>query len=149
MLTEDYAQLQRTIYDLFNRHEFDQVLQYVSEDAEIEVYPQGLSFRGKEGFRQMMAHHKAPWPDGTVKVINQLVGGEGIVAECTYHATHTAPLPMPDGSEVPATGKQVQLQFCEIWRMKDGKIISLHQYADNLPLMMQLGLLPMPERTTV
>jgi predicted ester cyclase len=148
MPTEDYAQLQRTIYDLFNRGEFNQALEYVGDDAEVEVYPQGLSLRGKEGFRQMMEHHKAPWPDGTVEVISQLVGGEGVAAECLYHATHTAPLPMPDGSEVPPTGKQVHLQFCEIWRIKDGKIVSLHNYGDNVPLMVQLGLMPMPEPAT-
>ena len=148
MATDDYAQLQRTVYDLFNRGEFDRAVEYGSDDAEIEVYSQGLSFRGKEGFRQMMEHHKAPWPDGTVEVISQMVGNEGVTAECVYHATHTAPLPMPDGSELPPTGKQVHLQFCEIWRIKNGKITGLHNYGDTMALMVQLGLMPMPELAT-
>jgi steroid delta-isomerase-like uncharacterized protein len=144
MSTEDYAQLQRTVYDLFNQGDFDQALEYVSDDAEVVVNPAGLSLRGKEGFREMMAYHKAPWPDGKVEVISQLAGNEGVVAECVYHATHTAPLPMPDGSKLPATGKQIQVQFWEIWRIKDGKITSLHNYGDNIPLMVQLGLMPEP-----
>jgi steroid delta-isomerase-like uncharacterized protein len=148
MSTEDYAQFQRTTYDLFNRDEFDQVLEYVSDDAEVEMYPAGLSLRGKEGFRAMMAHHKAAFPDGTVEVISQLVGGEGVAAECIYHGTHTAPLATPDGSEIPPTGKQVHLRFCEIWRMKDGKITSLHNYSDTVEAMMQLGLMPAAQPAT-
>jgi hypothetical protein len=54
----------------------------------------------------------------------------------------TAPLPMPDGSTVPPTGKHVVLRFCEVWRIRDGKVISLHNYGDNLSLLQQLGLMP-------
>jgi steroid delta-isomerase-like uncharacterized protein len=145
MAAQENAGIAREIYALFNDHEFDRVLEHVAEDAEAELYAEGLSFRGKEGFREMMAHHKAPWPDGTVEVLEQLAGEEGVTNECVYRATHTKPLPMPDGTEVPPTGKKIELRFCEVWRFQDGKVRSLHNYADNLALMQQLGLIPAPE----
>jgi predicted ester cyclase len=87
-------------------------------------------------------------PDGSVEVISQFVGSERVAAECVYHATHTAPLPMPDGIEVPLTGKKVHVQFCGIRRMREGKIVSLHNYGNNIPVMVQLDLMPMPEPAT-
>lgn len=145
MSAKDNAALAREIYELFNDHEFDRALEHIAEDAEAELYPYGLSFRGREGFREMMAYHKAPWPDGTVEVVRQLAGEEGVTNECVYRATHTAPMPMPDGSEVPPTGKAVEVRFCEVWRFEDGKVASLHNYSDNLAVMAQLGLMPEPE----
>ncbi len=141
---QDYAALARTIYEAFNRHDFERALSYVSDDAEVEVYPQGLSLRGRDGFRQMMENHKAPWPDGRVEVLQQLAGPEGVTNECRYHVPHTAPLPLPDGTHIPPTGRQATFRFCEVWRFRDGKVVSLHNYADNVDLMQQLGLLPGP-----
>jgi steroid delta-isomerase-like uncharacterized protein len=144
MSAEDNAEIARKIYELFNDHDFDSVLEHVAEGAEVELYAEGLSFRGREGFREMMAHFKAPWPDGTVEVIWQFAGEDGVTNECVYRGTHTAPLPTPDGSEVPPTGKRIELRFCEVWRMEAGKVRSLHNYADNLALMQKLGLIPEP-----
>lgn len=145
MSAEENAALAREIYELFNRHEFDRALEHVSEDAEVEVYYAGLSLRGREGFREMMAYHKAPFPDGEVEVLRQLAGEGGVVNECVYRATHTAPLPLPDGNEVPPTGKRIEVPFCEVWRFEGDKVRSLHSYSDNMTVMGQLGLMPAPE----
>jgi ketosteroid isomerase-like protein len=144
MATQDYAALARTTYEQFNRHNFDRALEGVSDAVEIEVYAQGLSLRGRDGFRQMMKFHKAPWPDGTVTVVSQLVGEEGVTNECLYHATHTQPLPMPDGTTLPPTGKKLELRFIEVWRYKNGELVSLHNYSDSLALLQQLGVIPAP-----
>jgi predicted ester cyclase len=136
------AALARTVYAAFNNQEFDRALDYVDDAAEIEVYFQGRSGRGREGFLAMMQAHKAPWPDGTVEVLSQLASEDGVTNECLYHATHTAPLPMPDGSNLPPTGKKLTLAFVEVWRIRNGKVISLHAYSDNVPLLQQLGLMP-------
>ena len=144
MATHDYAAIARATYEAFNKHDFDRALEGVSDDVEIELYPQGLSFHGREGMRQMMQYHKAPWPDGTVEVVSQLAGEDGVTNECLYHATHTQPLPMPDGSALPPTGKRLELRFIEVWRYKDGQLVSLHNYGDNLPLLQQLGVIPAP-----
>ncbi|GAC1533546.1 MAG: hypothetical protein NVS2B7_00820 [Herpetosiphon sp.] len=138
----------RAVYDAFNHDDFDRALSYMSDDAEVAVYPQGLSLRGRAGFREMMQRHKAPWPDGRVEVLRQLAADDGVTNECLYHATHPAPLPMPDGSTVPPTNRTLELRFCEVWRFKDGKIVSLDNYGDNLPLLQQLGLMPTAEQTT-
>lgn len=144
MSAQENTRTAREVYALFNDHEFDRALEHVTDDAEVELYPDGLSFRGLEGFREMMAYHKAPFPDGTVEVVSQSAGEDSVTNECIYRATHTEPLPMPDGTEVPPTQKKIEVHFCEVWRFAGGKVTSLHSYSDNLTVMGQLGLLPAP-----
>lgn len=81
------AALARTVYEAFNNHEFDRALESVDDAVEIEVYPQGISLHGREGFREMMQRHKAPWPDGRVEVLSQLASDDGVTNECRYHIT--------------------------------------------------------------
>jgi ketosteroid isomerase-like protein len=46
--------------------------------------------------------------------------------------------------EIPPTGKAVTLPICEVWRVRDGKLVSLMNYADGVTIMTQLGLMPAP-----
>lgn len=142
MPAQDNATLARTVYDAFNRHEFDRALEYVGDSVEIVVPYLGLTLHGLDGFRTMLEAHKAPWPDGTVEVVNQLASDDGVTNECRFHATNTRPVPLPDGSTIPATGKRVELHFCEVWRIESGRVVSLHSYADNMEFMQQAGLMP-------
>jgi len=145
MTAQENMRIAREIYEAFNADEFDRALDHVADDAECVLYYDGLTFSGREGFRKMMAHHKAPFPDGEVEVVSQSAGDESVTNECIYRATHTAPMHMPDGTEAPPTGKKIELPFCEVFRFEDGKVKSLHSCADNLTAMAQLGLIPAPE----
>jgi steroid delta-isomerase-like uncharacterized protein len=68
--------------------------------------------------------------------------GDTVVAEWTWTATHTGPLPMPDGTEVPATGKTAESTGVSVLTVRDGKLASERDYSDSAPFMRQLGLLP-------
>jgi hypothetical protein len=39
----------------------------------------------------------------------------------------------------------VVLESCDVARFRDGLIVSFHSYFDQLAMMAQLGLLPVPE----
>ena len=62
--------------------------------------------------------------------------------EWTWAGTHRGPLTLPDGTEVPATGKRAEATGAEIVRFRDGKVVEHNLYFDNLAAMAQLGLLP-------
>jgi ketosteroid isomerase-like protein len=49
---------------------------------------------------------------------------------------------MPDGIEIPATGRKFDFPFVAIFRVHDGKIGSIRIYYDQLELLAQLGLMP-------
>ncbi|HLJ65874.1 MAG TPA: ester cyclase [Chloroflexota bacterium] len=142
MTAQDNAELTRRAYQLFEQHRFDEVLASVADDVEVvPYYAPGLVFRGKDGFRDFMASHKNALPDIRVRIDHQVATDDAVVNECTATGTHTGPLVSPAG-EIPPTGRSVTLHFCEIWTIRDGKVIGLHNYQDSGDLMRQLGLVP-------
>ena len=54
-------------------------------------------------------------------------------------ATHTGPLVMPDGTELPPTGKRIEIKGMELVQHRDGKIAVHHMYWDNMAVAGQLG----------
>jgi hypothetical protein len=49
---------------------------------------------------------------------------------------------MPDGTELPATGKRVEIAGMEICIVRDGKLILNTLYYDTMAVAVQLGLVP-------
>jgi steroid delta-isomerase-like uncharacterized protein len=145
MADQDYAALARTIYEAFNDHDFDACLEIATDDIEVVGYAFGESTRGKDAFRNWLERWKTFAPDGRVEVVSQLVGSDGITNENRFVGTNTGPLPSPTG-EIPATGQRFDAPFIEVWRFRDGKVASLHNYSDTLTLLTQLGLAPAPEQ---
>jgi ketosteroid isomerase-like protein len=76
-----------------------------------------------------------------LEVTNVVAGGEWTVFEMRVTARHCAPIAMPDGSEIPVTGKVVDLTMASVVRIgDDGLILEEHRYEDNLSFLRQLGL---------
>jgi ketosteroid isomerase-like protein len=65
---------------------------------------------------------------------------EGVVVEFRGRGTHTGPLANPAG-DIRATGRKVDIPFCQVYRLKGGKIVSSRLYFDTATMMGQLGLL--------
>jgi steroid delta-isomerase-like uncharacterized protein len=145
MTAQENAELTRTIYELFEQHRFDGVLEHITDDVEVvPFYAPGLVLRGKDGFREFIASHKNAFPDIRMQIDNQVATDTAVVNECTATGTHTGPLVSPAG-EIPPTSRAVTLHLCEIWQFRDGKVVGLHNYQDSGDLMRQLGLMPEPQ----
>ena len=63
------------------------------------------------------------------------------VVEFVGRGTNTGPLATPQG-EIPATGRAIEIPFCDVHRIEDGKITNGRSYFDMATMMRQLGLLP-------
>ena len=55
---------------------------------------------------------------------------------------------MPDGTELAATGKRVEMPGMEFVKVRDGKIVVDNLYYDTLAVAAQFGLLPQPATTS-
>lgn len=144
MSAADNAALARRIYEAFNEDDFDFVLDNATEDVELMMASLGQTLRGREGFEQMMRGWKGAFPDMKIEATNQVADDDGVAVEFIARGTHTGTLIGPAG-EIPATGRSVELKVVEVWKVRDGKVASLHNYQDSTSLMQQLGLMPSPE----
>ena len=77
------------------------------------------------------------FPDCQFTVDDMICEGDQVVTKKTFTGTHTA-----DFNGIPPTCKRVTLQFADIMRVRDGKIVEHWNVIDQMSFMQQLGLLP-------
>jgi limonene-1,2-epoxide hydrolase len=111
-----------------------------AEDAEM-TNPLG-TMHGREEIRAFVRGMHASFTDWAHEATFDEIG-ELVVVEGTWSGTHTSPMRTPQG-EVPATGRRATIPFAGLVRVRDGEIVSLHNYFDQMTFMGQLGLLPEP-----
>ena len=124
----------------YNAGDVEGLVNLYTEDATL-VTPFG-TFEGRAAIREALSRDKAAFPDRTVTRGVIVEQGDTLAAEWTMIATHTGPLLMPDGTELPPTGKRVELKGMELAQVRDGKAAVHHMYWDNMAVAGQLGVLP-------
>jgi steroid delta-isomerase-like uncharacterized protein len=137
----DNAALVRDVHAAWNRRDFDRIIALASPEVEWVMMPTGQKFRGLDGMRQYSQGWATGFPDGRTKEVNLIAGDNGAVIEFIGSGTHTGPLMSPAG-EIPPTGKRVEMPFCEVFRIKNGKIVGGAIYFDMATMLQQLGLMP-------
>ena len=123
-----YRGLLERYVELYNAGDLDGVMDLYAEDA-VQLMPDG-TFEGRSAIRDRLAKELAAFAD-----------------EWVFVGRHTGPLQLPDGTELAATGKRVEMPGMEFVKVRDGKIVVDNLYYDNLAIAAQFGLLPQPATT--
>ena len=135
----DNANLARRSYDAFNERNFDEIAETTAPDATLTIAGSGDTFEGPEGARAYNTMWADGFPDGQVTVDRLIESGDHVVVEFTGRGTHTGTLVTSMG-EIPATGRSLTLQLCDVMEFKDGKVQDQRSYFDTGSMMAQLGL---------
>jgi steroid delta-isomerase-like uncharacterized protein len=99
-------------------------------------------YEGPNAIRAFVETMYKAFPDAKIETSCLVEEGGTVVAEYTFRATNTGPFPMPDGSEIPATGKTVEFPGVSVLTVRGGKFASEHIYFDSASMASQLGLMP-------
>ena len=127
------------MYEALNAHDSEALAQFYSEDCEV-VAPPG-EMRGRAAVRQLSETYWNAFPDLKWTITHQCASGDTVVSEQIAEGTHNGALLTPQG-EFPPTGKRVATRICDVARVRDGEIVSVHLYWDNLGFMQALGAMP-------
>jgi hypothetical protein len=68
------------------------------------------------------------------------VADDIVVVQLALQGTHTGPLEMPFGT-IPATGKRMDAPCCDVFQLKDGKILRFDCHPSGTVILSQLGVL--------
>jgi steroid delta-isomerase-like uncharacterized protein len=98
--------------------------------------PPGIPADREGGFAYLFGFMNA-FPDSRVTIDDMIAEGDQVVTKKTFTGTHTG-----DFAGIPASGNSVVLQFVDIMRVRDGKIVEHWNCIDQLSLMQQLGVIP-------
>jgi len=139
MAIRETTYIAQNIHPLWTNREFDRILsEMIAEDVEWTTVPTGETFRGHEGFRQFMEGWSDAFPDGRAEDTNVYVGEDFAVTEFVGRGTHTGTLRTPSG-EIPPTERSVEWSLCEVYQIRDGKIVRGRTYFDAATLLDELG----------
>ena len=128
------------VVQLYNAGDLEGIVNSFTEDG-VLVTPYG-TFEGRAAIRETSRRDITAFPERTVTIDVVIEQGDTIAIEYTWVAVNTGPFVTPDGTEVPPTGKRVEVKGMDLVRMRDGKIAVHHMYADSMAVIRQLGLLP-------
>ena len=142
-----YKSLLERYVELYNAGDLDGVINLYAEDA-VQQMPDG-TFEGRNAIRQRLAKELAAFPDVVHRFTSFVEEGDAFADEWIFVGTHTGPFVLPDGTELPPTGRRVEVKGMELVRMRDGKIVANNLYYDNLAVAAQLGVLPQGAPTAV
>lgn len=144
MATIDNVTVARTFHEAWAERDPDQGAKVIAEDCEFIDVPRGELQRGPDGYRHDYERWRTAFPDGTVEITRIIAEGDWVVVEYTNSGRNTGPLQTALG-EFPPTNRKVEIQYCSVMQIKDGKVISGRDYYDVSTILCQLGLEPNAE----
>lgn len=98
--------------------------------------PAAGTIGGIAAYRGFIAGFKQAFPDMRLDIGALIEGPDTVVAEGVFTGTNTGSM-----MGMPATGKRVELAFCDIWKVRDGRIVENRIYYDQMTFLGQLGLM--------
>jgi steroid delta-isomerase-like uncharacterized protein len=91
----------------------------------------------REGGKLYLQAFAEAYPDARYTIDDMIAEGDRVVTKKTLTGTNTG-----EFAGMPATGNRVTLQFVDIMRVRDGKIVEHWLCLDQLSWLQQLGLAP-------
>ncbi len=130
------AVIRRFVEEVQNNKDFDAYDELNAEDfVNLSATPGFPADRaGGKVFLQAFA---AAYPDARFTIDDMIAEGDQVVTKKTFTGTNTG-----EFGGVPATGRGVSLQYVDIMRVHDGRIVQHWLSMNQLTWMQQLGLIP-------
>jgi len=143
MTEQDNIQFARQAIAAINAHNLDAYVALIDESYVGGSEMNGV-VRGREGARGAMATMFQAFPDLRLEVEEMIASGDHVVIRALLTGTHKGTL----AGGIAPTNKKVTWNGCNVVQIRNGKTIRSRVYADNVSILRQIGVLPMPKATT-
>jgi predicted ester cyclase len=141
----DLKELSQRSVEAYNAHDASKLATLDHQDVVTTAPgPKGRTeLRGRKAGQDYNQSWFTAFPDAKITIINEVIASDTFVQEGIFKGTNTGEWKSEAG-DMPATGKTVNGQFCLVAKVRDGLIVSGNLYFDQVDLMTQLGLMPVP-----
>ena len=139
MSQPDNVAIARKFHEAWTERDPEGGAALIAADCEFYDVARGEPPRGPEGYKRDYNRWLAAFPDGQCEVTHVVDGGEWVVVEFTNRGTNTGSITTALG-EFPPTGRRIEVPYCSIMRIKDGKVVAGRDYYDVSTILRQLGL---------
>lgn len=136
---DDIETTVRMFHESWDLGDPDRGMSVIAEDCQFEDVARGELLPGPEAYKKDYERWREAFPDGEVKITNVIVQGDWAVVEFVNRGTQTGPLQSSLGV-FPPSGKSMEVRYCSVMRVKDGKVVEGRDYYDSASIARQLGL---------
>jgi ketosteroid isomerase-like protein len=131
-MSQENVELVRSLYEAFNRRDFDAILSHAHPDFEIRLMPAlwpffGEYFRGHDEARRWWSELFAAWGDD-IRVEPRALhdAGDAVVGDVKMLGTHQ--------------GMQVPQLYADLWMFRDGRLARAEAFATTAEALEAAGL---------
>jgi steroid delta-isomerase-like uncharacterized protein len=139
----DIERIVRRFHESWDLRDPERGVAVIAEDCRFEDVARGEAQVGPDGYRQDYHRWRAAFPDGEVKVTNVVAAGDSAdgwaVVEFLNRGTQTGMLHSSLG-DFPPSGRRMEVRYCSVMRVRDGKVVEGRDYYDSASIARQLGL---------
>jgi steroid delta-isomerase-like uncharacterized protein len=134
------AIIRRYFDELWNGRKTELIDDLVATDHVIH-FPSGQVHRVKSVQEWTSAAFTA-FPDVRFTVDDMIAEGDKVMTRWHYNGTQTGTF-----LGIPPTGRRVENEGMDVFRIEDGKIAEMWVIQDSLGLLQQLGMIPQPQQS--
>jgi steroid delta-isomerase-like uncharacterized protein len=150
---EGHREIIRRHLELINRGEWRQAADYFSEDVQHYrgSWPGGTEtiVKGMKVLADNLEDIFRTFPDWRMEIVEMAVDGESVVVRCRVSGTHKGVATRPvNGAllmNVQPTGRRFEVHHIHWYKIHDGKITHHSTNRDDLGMLQQLGVVPVPK----
>lgn len=128
-------------YDVLHSRDIEALVNLYSERC--EVIAMGANVHGRDQLRGFTANMLNAFPDLNHEIKEVIEEGDRALVLVDITGTHTGTLQGPAGA-LPPSGRTFRVPAAQVYRVEDGRIMSMRSISDRLDLLQQLGALPVP-----
>jgi|SRR5919108_2118273 predicted ester cyclase len=133
------AVARRIVNEVMNQGKLTVIDEVVAPDIADHTSPPGVP-PGREGFKMFVPAFRAAFPDLHYNIVHDVAEGDVVVEHLAGTGTMKG-----DFMGMPATGKKAEWNEIHISRIKGDKVVEHWGVVDQLGMLQQLGLAPMPQ----
>ncbi len=134
------VEIHRAAHDAFNQRDWEQMRSLMADPIAYSDRPRGLALESFDEFLGWLKEWTTGMSDARVSDPDYLEAGEYSVCRFNGQGTNDGPM----GPAQATTGRRMDMPFCEILRVQDGRVISGEIIYDQLTMLTQLGLAEAP-----
>ncbi|UYB54262.1 ester cyclase [Xanthomonas sp. AM6] len=138
MINQANEKLIRGLYDAVNSKDLKTIADFGAPESEWLDVPFDFTTYGINAIIDPWKSWFDIFPDANCEVRSIVAIDDYVVAQGVGRGTHLGVFNSPAG-ELKPTGRAMQVNFCDVYRLKDGKIIRADSYFDFYGLFKQLS----------
>jgi ketosteroid isomerase-like protein len=110
--------------------------------GQLKDMPSGNTVSGPAGLEGYWNGWIGAFPDGKVEVTKNVGAEDGtVVTEFRARGINSGSMNM-GGQQLPPTNRPIDVMFCQVATVRDGKIVDARLYYDGMTFATQLGMVP-------